>query len=599
MRIQVSSVAVAAWLFGVALHAQGTPAGLGTLHISAALQTATLDVKPIAFTRFLVLHARGDTTVVGTGRDGNATTQLPPGGYTIVPAQPVELEGKSYRWALAVQIVVGQPQTVELTNLNATTTPISSSSVERAAGRVAPEAVLFRRVASGIVLVEAGLGHGSGFIIDSLDGVILTNAHVVGTAEDGDVSVILDSTTRVPARILARDNDADIAVLRVAPSFLVGRTRLPLHPSTGEEVVPGERLVAFGFPLSQGLTMTSGIASSVREGAIISDVNINPGNSGGPLLNMDGVVVAVNTFGDAAQRGPGVSGSIRVAKAGQALARAASAALEAREERLPMMPRDVMSASALRASASAIDARQYPLYRQYDVNTRFELTVQTPQATFVSMATYDKEVAKDRRKREQRAQLSSDEQYSELKEVRDWIAYVGNYTTPVVSIVVNPSIGETTGSAIGSVLGALGGVRTKGTYKFKGDVRGVSLFRGAQAEEVPSLRGGHAPVSVWQENQWIQLKDVADLGYYVYDPEAFRPAPDGTPPLLVVGVRDLKNPTKLSCRILPKDLVAQTWNDFEDYYKERRGNMIFRPADRRMRVDESLARRALASRCDF
>ena len=48
-------------------------------------------------------------------------------------------------------------------------------------------------------------------------------------------------------------------------------------------MVAGERVLAIGFPLNQDITLTTGIASSVCEGAILSDVNINHGNSGAPF----------------------------------------------------------------------------------------------------------------------------------------------------------------------------------------------------------------------------------------------------------------------------------------------------------------------------
>ena len=57
-------------------------------------------------------------------------------------------------------------------------------------------------------------------------------------------------------------------------------------------VVTGERVLAIGFPLNQEMTLTTGIVSGVRDGAIISDVNINHGNSGGPMMNLAGEVVA-------------------------------------------------------------------------------------------------------------------------------------------------------------------------------------------------------------------------------------------------------------------------------------------------------------------
>src|SRR2546425_11811693 len=84
--------------------------------------------------------------------------------------------------------------------------------------------------------------------------------------------------------------------------------------STGAIVVSGERIIAVGFPLSQQSSVTSGIVSSVRERAIISDVNINHGNSGGPLLSLPVDVVGVNTFIDRGGSVSGVSGSILISQ---------------------------------------------------------------------------------------------------------------------------------------------------------------------------------------------------------------------------------------------------------------------------------------------
>jgi hypothetical protein len=143
------------------------------------------------------------------------------------------------------------------------------------------------------------------------------------------------------------------------------------------------------------------------------------------------------------------------------------------------------------------------------------------------------------------------------------------------------------------------GARTRATYKFKGDVRGVRLFVGDSAKLVVPLRGGHAPQSVWEEGQWVQLKDVADLGYYVYDPEAFRPSLSGTPPVMVIAVEDLKSPGQWSCKVLPKEEVARVWNDFEDYYREYRSDRVFNVADRKANVETGPVRKQLEGRCDF
>ncbi len=575
----------------------------GTIELSAALRNSALEVVPIALTRFVLISASGDSIHVDTGRDGLAVATIPAGDYHLRAVEPVALDQKRYQWSITTTVRAAEATRVDLSNLNATAEDMSTRIAR--AGRVAPEADLFQRFRSGVVRVEAGLGHGSGFIADTLDGVILTNAHVIHGAGPGEVSVVLDSVTRVAATILARDSDADIAVLRIAPRFIAGRVRMPLSAGSGDNaVVPGERLVALGYPLSQNLTMTSGIASGVREGAIMSDVNINPGNSGGPLLNLNGNVVGVNTFADQNSRlGPGVAGSVLISQAAGALreaGRAGTALPPDADSTLPSMPLEHMSASGLRAAAAAMDLKEYRRHSVIEVNGRFTVSVQTPLATFVEIAYYEEQVGKDRRRREERAGLTGDEQFSEIKQIRDWAAYVGENTTPVVAIQVEPNIGETGGSIFGRVLlGALTGAQAQATYKFKGDVRGVHLFRGDSAIQMVPLRGGHAAQSVWQENQWVELKDVADQGYYIFDPEIFRPAADGTTPVVVVAIEDLKNPGKWSCRVLERETVARAWNDFEDYYREHRGDRRFNAADRKRKVEDSFIKSQLRDRCSF
>jgi len=585
--------------------AQAGPGGVragGSIQLSAAVRTAAMQVVPVALTRFALVSAAGDSLVIATGRDGNGSMTAPAGDYTAVSLEPVQVDGSRYQWAVPIHVDSGAVTHLDLSNLNAQVSEARGPG-QRARASGSPEAELFHRFGASVVRVEAGLGHGSGFIADTLDGVIITNAHVIGAAGDQDVAVILDSLTRVRAQILARDNNADVAVLRIAPRFLQGRQRMPLGEAGDGAVMPGDRLVALGYPLHQGLTMTTGIASGIREGAIISDVNINPGNSGGPLLTLDGEVIALNTFGDQDSHGPGVSGSILVTRAGPVLLKAAAARDtlgQPSDTLLPVRPRVTMSASALRTAAEAVKYQEYVRYSLLEVNGRFDVSLQTPLATFVDMAHYEKEVGKDRRKREAQAGLTQDERFGEMKQYRDWVDYVGDITIPVVSLVVQPKIGETGGSVFGRVLAAaLVGARTRATYKFKGDVRGVRLFVGDSAREVVPLRGGHAPQSVWEEGQWVQLKDVADLGYYVYDPEAFRPSRGGTPPVMVIAVEDLKVAGHWSCKVLPEEAVARVWNGFEDYYREYRSDQVFNLADRKAEVETGPARATLRDRCDF
>jgi len=140
------------------------------------------------------------------------------------------------------------------------------------------------------------VGEGSGFVIDAA-GTIVTNFHVVDGADR--VEVIFNDGTKLPAEIVGRDREIDIAVLKVEPTQ-------PLKPvmfGDPEKLRVGEWVLALGNPFGIGLSATSGIVSGrnrdMRTGKydnfIQTDASINKGNSGGPLFNLAGEVVGVNT----------------------------------------------------------------------------------------------------------------------------------------------------------------------------------------------------------------------------------------------------------------------------------------------------------------
>src|SRR5437016_10227399 len=551
----------------------------GTIVITAALVDRDMQVHPVPLHALLLTGARADSFATRTAIDGKASLVVPPGTYTLTSVAPIEFQGQRYRWRLELIVGSGGTSTVSLTNDNAgvegAPTPVVPSTAQV---RVDPATALFERLSRSVFRIQAGLAHGTGFLADTLGGVVITNAHVVEAAEGDEISAVVDSATRVRAQVLARDPEADIAVLRLHLDYVAHRFRIPLqHPIERAPVVPGERLVAMGYPLNQGLTITSGIASSVRAGAVISDVNINPGNSGGPLLNADGEAVAVNTFGDVSGRaGPGVSGSVLVARAGPALARAAVELAQTPSPNsglLPSMPIDQVDVGTVKAQADTADPDKYRDFAGRGVGG-FELTIQTPMQTLVAVKAYENDIAKDRKKREARAGLPESQRFSEVREYRDWAEYVGAPTAAAVSFAIIPKVGETGGSLFKRLML---GPNLKATYKFKGDVRGAQVFR--NQVPVEPIKGGHAPVQVYVEDRWVSLKDVADEGFYVFDVEILRPDTSGAPPILVVAIRDLKSPKNLKCIELPKEVVAQAWNEFEPFYRQNRAQAGFRRAD--------------------
>ena len=140
-------------------------------------------------------------------------------------------------------------------------------------------------------------GLGSGVIIDP-SGVALTNAHVVGDADEVDIT-LLDGT-KYRATVVGVDRKTDLAVVRLKAN---GK-RFPFLPLGDSDAVQvGDWVLAVGSPFGLQATVTSGIVSAKARqiGAgpyddyIQTDAAINPGNSGGPLVNMRGEVIGINT----------------------------------------------------------------------------------------------------------------------------------------------------------------------------------------------------------------------------------------------------------------------------------------------------------------
>lgn len=501
---------------------------------------------------------------VQTDLEGAAELRVPPGAYVLRSVKPATVSGRTYRWEIAVAVAAGRPTTVQVTSSNA----IARGA--RPTRAYANPVELHNALQSGVVRVNAGLGHGTGFMVDGFPGLIVTNDHVVGTSPEVIISV--DSVTSVFAQTLVRDQDADLAILRINPSVCPDCLGLRLaRPRDGEVLVrPGEQLVAIGYPLSQKLSITTGIASSVRDGAIISDVNVNEGNSGGPMLNMFGDVVGVNTFVESGRIGAGVSGAIAASVLLELLAKSekelASAAVP-RADLLPVMPRGRYPVSLLREIADTAKAIQYGMYTDIDAQN-FKIQVSTPVAFVVRSRAAENEVASARRQRERSAGVSAGESYADQNELRDWREYVGDETAPVVGFKVEPKDGLEGEGLAGKIGGVLGRARRgQGARReFKGDVRGVTFTR--EGRMVRYVQGGHAPIRV-DESGMVATKDVADFGYYTLLPEVFEPDSTGKPPVIGVEIADLKNPNLPRRITLPPAVVAAIWNDFVPYYKSR------------------------------
>ena len=144
--------------------------------------------------------------------------------------------------------------------------------------------------------VQRSLGSG---VIISKDGYIVTNNHVIENAEEITVT-IGDDTTEYNAKLIGRDADSDIAVIKIESNVSLN----PIKLGDSNSLLVGDVIFAIGNPVGIGSTVTQGIISALNknkvginryENYIQTDASINPGNSGGALVDSRGALIGINT----------------------------------------------------------------------------------------------------------------------------------------------------------------------------------------------------------------------------------------------------------------------------------------------------------------
>lgn len=163
---------------------------------------------------------------------------------------------------------------------------------------------LIPHVASVLVGGESrGRQGGTGSaVVFTEDGLLLTNAHVVGGASVGTAAFADGSQTGVD--VVGADPLSDLAVLRAR-----GETPEPATLGDASGLVVGQLVVAVGSALGMAGSVTAGVVSGlgralparsgraarIIEDVIQTDAALNPGNSGGALADASGRVVGINT----------------------------------------------------------------------------------------------------------------------------------------------------------------------------------------------------------------------------------------------------------------------------------------------------------------
>jgi putative serine protease PepD len=180
---------------------------------------------------------------------------------------------------------------------------VSSEPIKPHRGETRAGAI-YAAASPAVTSIRTNVGEGTGFLVDEPRGMLVTNAHVVGTAthvlvrfgQDGDA---------IDGDVLGVDPSSDLAVVSIDPDRVPRGTK-ELRFADSRAVHVGDLVVAIGNPFGLDRTATEGIVSGLGrsiqspngfaiDDVIQTDAPINPGNSGGPLLDDAAHVIGVNS----------------------------------------------------------------------------------------------------------------------------------------------------------------------------------------------------------------------------------------------------------------------------------------------------------------
>jgi serine protease Do len=161
-----------------------------------------------------------------------------------------------------------------------------------------------------VVQIRDGRGGQGAGTIWHADGLVITNAHVVRRSS---VEIVLSDGQVLQARLIARDDERDLAALSLAAHDLP-----TIQPGESRGLHAGQWVMAVGHPWGITNAVTGGIVIGVqqampelhvhRQDWVVADLHLRPGNSGGPMIDVAGRLIGVNTL----MTGPGVGAAVAV-----------------------------------------------------------------------------------------------------------------------------------------------------------------------------------------------------------------------------------------------------------------------------------------------
>jgi Trypsin-like peptidase domain len=412
---------------------------------------------------------------------------------------------------------------------------------------------LYETASPAVVQVTTDDGSGSGFLITPY-GHIATNYHVIRNSRY--LAVQFPDGRKVKASVAAVNPHYDMAILKVNSEVVQDIEPLTILAKEMESTIKvGIPVVAIGSPLNQKFLMTQGILSKVDETTLLGDFLLQAGNSGGPLMNREGEVIGINTFGESS-----LAGAIRVATLRDFLSTP-----ELLAESMDMQPSPVQlrSVSAARYPVDVLNHKLQTEPLELDAYKfkagDFMVTTITPVLIGKLQVLAERRRASNRQER--RGQHISGPASHEIEEpYYEWHRSTESSLDYAVTFNIRPESGPTKRNISSRFIppplrfGKAGSTE----MEFKGEFLEFRLYR--DGEFVEPIMPGRQVIEGTSDQKNNHFVDQAYAGSYVYSPEEFV-----TGNLFKIQIIDARNPDQVHKEILftsDSGLIRQLRADF-------------------------------------
>jgi hypothetical protein len=413
--------------------------------------------------------------------------------------------------------------------------------------------MLYEKISPAVVQVTTDDGSGSGFLVTPF-GHIATNYHVIRNSRY--LAVQFPDGRKVKATVVAVNPHYDMALLKVNSEVVQDITPLTILPAEKEATVKvGIPVVAIGSPLNQRFLMTQGILSKVDTSTVLGDFLLQAGNSGGPLMNQDGEVLGINTFGEAT-----ISGAIRIATLREFISSpelmGESMATEPPADQLRSVsgvryPVDILNH---KIESEPLDLEAYK-FKAGD----FQITAITPVLIGKIQTMQEKRRAMNRQER--RGKNISDTSYHGIEEpYYEWHRSTETSLDFAITFDIRPDSGPTKRNLSSRIIPPplrIGKSR-RTEMEFKGEFLEFRIYRDGKLVE--PIMPGRQVVEGASDQKNSHFVDQAYAGSYIYSPEEFLTGSE-----FKMQVIDARNPNQVHKEVVftaDSKLIKQLRADF-------------------------------------